>query len=380
MGGHRTYRDAMDVTIVSGRNAVASLARTVVVEYEDVLAKCFEANILAPKHKFPGWVAHSKLAALPRRMGGGLYEVDWTVTEASKTRQSDTKMLLMVALNGADFELLDALPNWRDEYDLAVAVVFDGWVLGAFHQNVRNFDHLFVPYPEAVTSVASIVDVKVDVLPMAFDCLGIQYTPQRSNDILSYGRSSKAHLDALIKDPDISVFTQNLSSEVVGPKQQWGPSRSDWQGKELLRARLVESKIALAFDNTYTQQLEDEVHVSHQLKGSILTQRWFECLGAGCVVVGRRPTSPLVNQYLDWETSTIDLPESVPLGLEVIRGLLEDHERLQEMAARNRQNSLMRNDWRHRARQMLDILGVEEPKALHRELDLLDQASKGLSL
>jgi glycosyltransferase involved in cell wall biosynthesis len=100
--------------------------------------------------------------------------------------------------------------------------------------------------------------------------------------------------------------------------------------------------------------------------------RWFEAGASGCVIVGKRPSTPLVDDLLDWENSTIELPSDGEEAVEKIKELLKRPDRLGEISKRNYQQKLRRHDWRWRIKQMLELLKTPVPTKLNAQLQEIE--------
>jgi hypothetical protein len=89
--------------------------------------------------------------------------------------------------------------------------------------------------------------------------------------------------------------------------------------------------------------------------------------------VGKRPQTPLYEELFPWENATIELPDDVETGIEFIEELLKNKPLLETIHKRNYLESLARNDWRHRLKQMFEILEIPLPQPLKADLEKLNQ-------
>jgi hypothetical protein len=105
------------------------------------------------------------------------------------------------------------------------------------------------------------------------------------------------------------------------------------------------SQIAITYDPSITSP--------HRVPISIVGQRFYESLAAGCVLVGKRPTTDEADELLNWQDSTIDLPDDPTQAVEELRDLLADPGRLEAIRERNVENVRARHDWRNRIPGML---------------------------
>ena len=101
---------------------------------------------------------------------------------------------------------------------------------------------------------------------------------------------------------------------------------------------------------------------------SFVTLRWFEGGAAGCAIAGKRPTTPIAEQLLDWEDATLELPDDPEASADFIEELLQDQQRLESIHKRNYIQNLTRHDWRWRIKNMLEQLQIPLPAPLANEL------------
>jgi hypothetical protein len=105
------------------------------------------------------------------------------------------------------------------------------------------------------------------------------------------------------------------------------------------------SQIALAYDAKLTSP--------HRVPISIVGQRYFESLAAGCVIAGKRPVTEEADELLTWPQSTIDLPDDPGEAIGALRDLVADPRLQAAIRERNVEEVRARHDWRHRIPRML---------------------------
>lgn len=377
--------------LLTARHRMASPQYYLLSEIENILVDCAEAHLVAPAPR-PSyqWLATASppLAAplqKAMRRSIGLFH---PVPEAALPKvQGEPTVLMVIGLNGSDLEALAAIPDWRQRYDLVVAYVFDCWVLEALPRLARQIDHLFIPFPEMQGTLATHLGIPVSPLPFGADVLGRGAgRSDRPVDVLSYGRNPLGYHQALLSQLGQSgsgqLYYPYPSARVERfPTVPYGPQRFDYQHSLLLGKLLRRSKAALAFSNRYTAQVESTItaHVTHRLGLPIVGYRWFEISAAGCAVLGKRPESSVIGDYLGWEDATIELPDDPQAGVEMICHLLADTKRMAAIHRRNYRENLIRNDWRHRFRAMFEQLGLPIPVKLRAQLDQLQQRYEAIS-
>jgi hypothetical protein len=136
--------------------------------------------------------------------------------------------------------------------------------------------------------------------------------------------------------------------------------RRDQPDTRLLFHILRHSKLTLAFDPLYPGM--------RRFPYSFITLRWFYGTATGGAVVGKRPTTPLMDELMNWEDATIELPDDPQKSVEFINELLQDEVRLNSIYKRNYVESLARHDWRHRIQSMLEAVKIPLPQGLLEEL------------
>ena len=366
--------------ILSFRELETHPARTMIYQLEDLMVKLCGAKLISPRARTYSGFSSNKTGMVSRgyrkaiRTSIGSFQ-----PESPPVSETDDNVLLIVALNGTDLQMLNAVKGWRTSYDYVAAYLFDAWVLEAIPTIARQLDQIIAPYPEAIPALEQQLGVKATAIPAGHDILGHgAFGGERDIDVISYGRSCDAHLAALTKmnaDKDtVMLYDHPGFPSIREPAQTFSPGRQDWDNKAELLSSLRRSKTALAFENFYTTKTTAPgVHIAERLQHSILTQRWFECLGSGCVVLGKRPRSESTRSYLDWPESTIELPDDPTEGVNVIKAVLEDTTFLAAQGEKNYFECLLRNDWRLRIRQFYRLCSLPEPPKLTESIAEIEQ-------
>ncbi len=364
--------------LLSYRDLALQPARTMIYQLEDLIVELCDADLILPHARSYSRFTSDHQNLLSRgykkvvRRSIGSFK-----REEPELSSDGPNILMLVALNGKDLHMLNTIKDWRSKFDYVFAYLFDAWVLEAIPSIANQLDHIIVPYAEAVPSVSQRCQVKVSALPAGHDILGQGgYGGQRDIDVISYGRSCDLYLQALAEtatgNQPISLYDHPGFAVEKLPKKTFTPGRTDWDDKSTLISKLQRSKLALAFENFHTSNVRPGAHIADRLQHSILTQRWFECLGSGCVVVGKRPRSTLTKPYLDWPNSTIELPDDPGAGVEMIREMLSDTTFLNDQGRRNYFESMKRNDWRVRLREIFRLSSIEEPAGLTASIDQIE--------
>jgi hypothetical protein len=370
-----------NIQLLTARQLISAPFYGMCFELEDVLAVDCGATMIAPKpHPLYQRSLNHKLTAsgAAHRLIRKVTNIYQAVPDSQLPKASDDmNVLIVIAMNGADLEMLRAIPQWRQRYDLVFAYIFDCWVLEALsHTIVSQLDHLFVPFPEIRSRLADHFGIPVSVMPFGTNVrrYGSPRT-ERPIDITSYGRCSQQYCQEIFRtfnEPGTGLmyYIHPQTPAERFPQQPYCSERRDYQHKAMLGKVLRRSKAALAFSNVYTSKTQSTMqhHVAHRISFPILGYRWFEISAAGCAVLGKRPESPITDEYLDWQDATVELPDDPLEGIGFIKDFLADTARLEAIHHRNYYENLARNDWRHRIQTMFNILSIPLPERLEQQL------------
>jgi hypothetical protein len=221
----------------------------------------------------------------------------------------------MIGICGADLELLSSIPKWRERFDVVIAYIFDSWAPEIYSKNVFNLNHLFVALPEIIDELKQSFGIPVSLIPFAADIL-VQGSCQlkRSIDLTSFGRIPSQY-DSVF----LNKFNQPGSEQIYYkstprtaeefPKLPY-QMRRDEPDTLLLFHILRHSKLTLAFDPLYPGM--------RRFPYSFITLRWFYGTASGGAVVGKRPTTPLMDELMNWEDATIEFPDDPQKSAEFI--------------------------------------------------------------
>ncbi len=331
----------MELSILSERCARPRPGWDPIIEFEDVAAQACDAKLIAPQHhRF--W--RRPYRRLLRRYPGPY------VRQPRLHASEVPDVLLVVACTPVGIAQVQAIPGWRRS-PLVIAYVIDSFDMDQYPAVTRQLDHVFTPIDTDASIIERRFGVPTSVIPVATDVMRQPDDDSpRPIDLVAYGRQPYAYLESFRSVDDI-IFRDMLPGVDAERHVFW---------EELRRA-----KLAAAF-NTLTPVCRGRIFTH-----SILTPRWFEALAAGCIVIGRRPRTPLADRILCWEDATIELPDA-DASPTFVRNLLNDAPRLTAARERNREHLLRGHDWRHRLRDMFEVLGLPLPGRLAVDLQKLE--------
>ncbi len=360
----------MNIYVLSQRGLISSVSYDPLFELENVLVQTCGGKLLVPTaHGITQWAyerpryVHQFLNKIIRRTIGPYKPLDDSLQSLDKGN-----VLFIIGISGNDLTILSSIPRWRKRFDLVVAYIFDAWGFHIYPKYTRHIDHLFVPMPEIIAPLHEYFRIPVSLLPFGADVLTHGSGElNRPFDLISYGRIPQRYHKAFaskFNQPDSRqiYYRSTPRREKMFPKTPY-EERIDNEDQILLSKILIRTKLAFAFDTMHPGM--------RQFPYSFVTLRWFQCGAAGCVIIGKRPTTPLADKLLDWEDATIELPDDPKESVEFVEELLQNRTRLNSIHKRNYVENLARHDWRFRIKSMLEQLDIPLPKCLVNELSQL---------
>ena len=279
-------------------------------------------------------------------------------------------------------EVLASIRNWRSRFDLVYAYISDAWLedaersqptwrrrLSRYWSILASLDHLFIPVGGSTAGLARHYGIPVSMLPMACDVLrfGSNRT-SRAIDVMGYGRQHPTHGQILARTfnaPESQRIYYHTDHTGIGDVFDFTAHR------QLFWKLLGQSKLALAYDALAVN--------TRKFPCSFVGQRWFECVTAGCLIIGRRPACAEMNDLFPWRDSTIEVPDAEADLVDFVEVLLADRSRLEAAHRRNYYHALGSHDWRHRIATIHDILALKYPDPLNRQLETIRNQHARLS-
>ncbi|TVQ41743.1 MAG: glycosyltransferase family 1 protein [Gloeocapsa sp. DLM2.Bin57] len=361
------------IYLLSCRGLVSSVSYDSLFELEDLMVSLLQGTLIIPTLKKELKFLINSIDSKTKKVFNktfGLYNIEQFPISQTET----PNILFMIDVAGSCFELLSSIKNWRKKFDIVVAYISDSWLLLKYQKKyLELIDYLFVPQPEVREDIERGLGKKVFLLPFACDTLAHGSADlNRFIDVINFGRNNPDYHKILSEKFARESESNRFYYDVIARANQKYPEivsyreRIDYQYRKQLFYLLRHSKLALLFDNPYTKQ-------KRKIPYSYLTVRWFEASASGCAIVGKRPTTSLYNELFPWENATIELPDDPQEGIEFIENLLEDESRLHTMHKRNYLENLIRNDWRHRIKYMLEVINIPLPNSLVQDLDKLQR-------
>lgn len=324
------------ITLISQRVVDPFVGWACIDEFEDLFVEYTGATLSTPISR-TNWQG---LAGKLKRKIVSDYNFDSLPASAD--------ILFVVARAPIDLSVIHAIPDTKKRFSKVVAFLIDGYFLEGYPGCTSEYDQIFVTNLVGKKHVEENFDVKCSVVRQGFDCLRWSTTSaDRSIDILGFGRLPPSYHQALIRRHHNEVspylYLHSPLGNISGP--------SVVKERAMLYKVLQRSKVALAFHMLIEPPPNRPVAM-------FLTNRWFETLGTGCVVVGKRPTGEMADEILSWNNATFELPDSPEDACDYIAELIEDRDKLAATRELNVQNMRNKHDWRFRIVQILNALDV----------------------
>jgi hypothetical protein len=348
-----------DFYVLSQRQLRQDPAIGCLIEFEDVLIEACSATLITPT-----WIKQSRLEKLSP------WHSPYRVEIPNATTNSE-QVLIITGMDWGICEVLKVIPEWRKRFDIVCVYILDAFMprlprhrsVSRFSRLVSTFDHIFIPMTDCAETYQQAFEIPVSFLPYACNVTKFGSNSfSRPIDVIGYGRQHTLHSQLLsdhynsLESDRLYYFTSHMN---IGNVNDFYAHRS------LFWKILQRSKIALSYDPISTNP--------ERFPFSFITQRWFECLTAGCLVVGKRPNCSEADYLLNWQDSTIEMPDDSDNVIPFLEDLLADKERLNSAHQRNYLYCLASHDWCHRIAEMLDRLSLDHPEPLQRSLEGLNE-------
>lgn len=345
--------------ILSQRQLRQDPAIGCLIEFEDVLVKACSATLITP-----GWSKQTGLRSISPWRSPYMVEIP-------KAKTKTEQVLIVTGMDWGIFQVLKFIPQWRKRFDVVCAYVLDAFMHQTpRHQSVSRFssligtlDHVFIPMTACAEAYQKAFEIPVSFIPYA--CNVIEFgsnSCSRPIDVIGYGRQHTQHSQIIsdqyntLDSDRLYYFTSHMNIATVN---------DFYAHRSLFWKILQRSQIALSYDPITTNP--------DRFPFSFITQRWFECLTAGCLIVGGRPNCPEANKLLNWQDSTVEMPPDHDSVIPFLEDLLSDKERLNAAHQRNYLHCLASHDWCHRIAEILDYLNLDYPPSLQRALESLNE-------
>ena len=236
-------------------------------------------------------------------------------------------------------------------------------------RQLRGFDHVIVSNRSVADAVTAMTGVPCTYLPMAVDAE--RYVPlapdgpARTVDVASWGRrlpGTHAPLVRALADGRLFYHFDTISGLDVS---------------DHVEHRLVQAALLQRTRYSVVYRINDEPGRIERTGGEeSLTNRYFEALAAGTIMLGTAPDTEEWSDAFPWPDAVVPIPAPAPDVLDVIEELDRDPVRLDKARTSAASSFLHRHDWAHRWRDVLALVGMDAGPQLGERLARLEARAR----
>ncbi len=358
------------VVLASRRLAEQLVWQAAQLEFEDVIAEVEDVAWCLPGPIVGGAgrrLAHGALNRVGRPLGRD--RRNDMRRPADPAERAD--LFFMIC---ADAPGIGMLPHVSDHAKAAtkrVAWIVELWSpqlprVADYLRQLSHFDHVIVSNRSVVDAVATITGVPCTYLPMAVDT--DRYAPEgpgsprRSIDVASWGRRLAGTHAPLVRA--LSEGRLYYHFDTIGRA---------WELIDAVEHRLAQASLLQRTRYSVVYRINDEPDRVDRTGGEeSLTNRYFEALSAGTIMLGSAPDSVEWADCFPWPDAVVPIPAPAPDIMSVIAELDSDPARLDRARVAAVSTFLHRHDWAHRWREVLRLVGMDEHPGLAERLAHLE--------
>ena len=352
------------MVIASRRLVEQKVWQTSQYEFEDVIAKVDDVAWCSPE-PVPagptGRLARGMLNRAGRRVGRPRRAAMAPPREPSEGVDAD----LLFATFG-DATEIGMLPHIQPQVRRAAARV--AWIMELwtpqlprvtdYLRQLGDFDHVFVANRSVAAAVAEITGVPCSYLPGAANTATYAPagpdSPARTVDVATYGRRLPG-----THAPLLQALTEGRLNYV------YDTVRGAWDVTGHAEHRIAQAALLQRSRYSIVYKINDEPsRVDRTGSEESLTNRYFESLAAGTVLLGSAPDSEEWADCFPWPDAIIAIPAPAPDIVSIIAELDRDPARLARARVAAVTAFLRRHDWAHRWQQVLAVVGMDEAPQL----------------
>jgi len=372
----RVPRHTRDVLLLSLRKVEDVVAYCAQYEFEDVISSVMDAEMAAPE-KLDGVELSRKAYKLVRYLSGSR-DLAGAVVRPLTPRRGDEEYDLFLPVFSHPHQLfaLSCVPDWRKRCRKAVCFVVEAWaelLPGYLLELLSEFDHVFIAAQHVVGTVSRLIGRPCTYMPQGVDALRFcpwPDPPVRSIDVCNIGRRSPVTHGKLLERARQGRFFYYYDTIKPAAKEVTFHVNSGSEHRLLLANLLKRSRYFIA--NRARANQPELTRGRDEIAG-----RFFEGAAAGTILLGDPPEIEEFRSRFDWPDAVIPMPFDAPGVLDRVAELDSDPRRQERIRKENVANALLRHDWVHRLRTMLEAVGVAAPaRMLAREARLASLAAE----
>jgi hypothetical protein len=345
-------------------------------EFEDVISSVMDAETAAPE-KLDGVERSRKAYKLVRYLSGSRHLARAAVRPlAQPLLDRDYDLFLPIFSHPYQLFALSCVPEWRKRCRKAVCFIVEAWaemLPGYLLELLSEFDQVFIAAQHVIGTVSKLIGRPCTYMPQGVDALRFcpwPDPPARSIDVCNIGRRSPVTHEKLLDRARQGRLFYYYDTIKPSAKQVTFHVSSGAEHRLLLANLLKRSRYFIA--NRARANQPELTRGRDEIAG-----RFFEGTAAGAIVLGDPPNIDEFRSRFDWPDAVIPMPFDAPEVLKRIEELEEDPRRQERIRKENVANALLRHDWVHRLRTMLDAVCVAPPaRMLAREARLAALAAE----
>lgn len=351
------------ILVVSVRGFRFQVANCSIYEFEDLICDIEQAKVYAPNSEFD-WARKiyrlAKYFSHSDRFAGFMAPFPHQLT---LDREYD--LLFAVFDNPWQMHLLESIKGWQDRCRHKACFIVEIWQPDLnnwrlLEEPFQNFEHIFLGVKHCTKQLAKLVNRPCTYTPLAVDTLRFCPHPksiQRLIDVCNIGRRSSHIHDSLLKLSQQGNFFYYYDTF----RKQKLEVENYLEHRCLLANLLQRSR--------YTINYCAKFNTPGATGGAEeIGARFFESSAAGAVLIGSPPKGDTFRKYFDWKDAIVEVDLNRDNIIDALAQLDAEPERLAQISRDNIANSLLKNDWVYRWRDILAVFNLEpSPGMLKRE-------------
>lgn len=341
--------------------------------FEDLLGDLEQADLYAPTSEFDGAIKIYRLAKYFSRSDRFADLIAPFPNELTLDHEYD--LLFAVLDNPWQMHLLQSIKGWQDRFRHKACFIVEMWQPDLsnwrlLEEPFQNFDRIFLGVSHCKQQLAKLVNRPCTYIPLGVDTLEFCPHPlpaQRAIDVCNIGRRSPQIHETLLKLSQTKNFFYYYDT---------------FKNKKLEIENYLEHRRLLAdlLQRTrYTINYRAKFNVADETGGAEeIGARFFESAAAGTVLLGKPPKGDNFPKCFDWKDAIIEVDRDRESIIDAIARLDAEPERLAQISRNNIANSLLKNDWVYRWRDILAVFNLEPTPAILKRETYLKQLARSI--
>ena len=343
------------ICIFSQRSLERLVSRCAEYEFEDLICEVDDVEMLRPEPYRLFKVGQKVSNQLARRVS--IASVNPGIRKLRLNKNYD--LFIMICQFPRDLLSLNAIKGWRQHCRTSVCWLAEIWAselhkLKGHLKILSQFDYVIIPSSGSVEPVKDAIRGRCVCITPGIDTIRFcpyPNPPLRSVDVYSMGRKSLITHQALLKMVEqkkiFYIYDTFENMKTLLPRDH-----------RILLANIAKrSRYFIANAPKINKQSETGGQEE-------ISYRFYEGTASGTVLIGETGQNEAFKKHFGWPDSVIQVPFDSPNIAEVLAELDSQPERLAEIQKNNVVQSLLRNDWVYRWREILDMVGLKPKPAL----------------